>query len=326
MTEVEAVRLPAGLLGAMAGRPSDDQSRTWLDGQPWPTGEQWLAQVPTLVRDALDRWSLRLQPGEPLRYGFCSVVVPVRRPRGDAGVLKVGWPHGEARDEHRSLRAWRGRGAVALLAADPATWTLLLEPLDPTRDLMAGPAVDASERIGVVLRLLDRPAPPWADRLSESLPGLRGRVVDESARAAGRLPRRFLQQARSLIDALVSDEEVDARLVHTDLHQMNVLWRPDPGEWVAIDPKPMAADPAYALAPSLWNRWDDVMAAHDPRVHLGLRLETTCAAAGIDPDRARAWTIVRMVDYALWSAGTGWPDADEALTTAVTIIKAMQPR
>ena len=47
----------------------------------------------------------------------------------------------------------------------------------------------------------------------------------------------------------------EERLLHTDLHYANVLgaYR---SPWLAIDPKPMAGDVAFEVAPALWNRAD----------------------------------------------------------------------
>lgn len=315
--------LPAGLLEEMGGRPADSAAPGPQTRAARVDGERWLATLPRLVADALARWQLRRDPAAPLRHGHTALVVPVLRPRGDAGVLKVGWPHTEADTEHLALRAWKGRGAVELLAADPASATLLLERLDADRDLSTGSVLDTTEALGALLAALDRPAPPWAPPLSAKLDAIGEDLARLAADPASghAFPRRMLQQAISLVrDLRAEGTAVDGRLVHTDLHQHNVLWRPDPGEWVAIDPKVLAGDPHWAVAPALWNRWDDVLRAHDGRAHLRLRLGLLCEAAGLDEDRARAMTIVRLVQNAVWSLTS----PGDRVTGAVTIVKAMQ--
>lgn len=291
-----------------------------------PDGATWLAGLPGVVERALERWRLRRDTAEPLRWGFTALVVPVRRPQGDRGVLKATWPHPEADVEHLALRAWKGRGAVRLLAAEPADATLLLERLDPTRDLTTGTVAGTSEALGTVLAGLDRPAPPWAPRLSDRLRALHGTISAAAADpvAAHRFPRRMVQHAAALARDLLGEDGLDARLVHTDLHQANVLWRPDPGEWAAIDPKVLAGDPHWAVAPSLWNRWHDALAAPDLASHLLLRLDVVCDAAGLDRDRARAMTILRLTDNALWAVREGRDEAGAEVTRAVAVIKAMQ--
>lgn len=288
------------------------------------SGTHFLPTLPRLVQDLLDTWELAVDG--PARHGYAALVLPVIG-AGEPAALKIAWPHPEARDEHRTLRTWAGHGAVRLLAADPTRWAVLLERLDP-RDLNEPPvgALESCEEIGRLASVLDRPAPPWVSvRASDSLSVL---VEDldavRSGEHAGALPRRILDRGRSLALELAEDPDIDARLVHADLHQENVLWRSDPGEWVAIDPQAIAADPAWVVAPALWNRWGEAAAAHDTRLHLNLRLEVLCEAAGLDSDRARAFTEVRLLRNAVWDVQEGTATS-ESLTRHVTLIKAFQP-
>ena len=273
----------------------------------YESGGDWLDGLPALITDLLERWDLRVDGGS--RHGVAGLVLPVASPLGPA-MLKLSWPHPEAEHEHLALRYWGGRGAVRLLAADPPRWALLLERLDADRDLSAEPIDDACAVIGTLLAELDRPAPAQLGRLSDHAV----RIAEKFRVAPSVLPRRFLDQARSLALELSADPAVDARLVHTDLHYENVL-AGTRAPWLAIDPKPMAAEPAFAVAPALWNRWDEALAARDTRDHLRRRLEVICAAAGIDEDRARGWSIVREVLNALWEAER--PDATTAARGSV---------
>ncbi|MEO7061212.1 MAG: aminoglycoside phosphotransferase family protein, partial [Lapillicoccus sp.] len=129
------------------------------------------------------------------------------------------------------------------------------------------------------------------------------------------LPRRFVDQARRLAGELAADPAVDARLLHTDLHYENVL-RSTRQPWLAIDPKPMAGDRAFEVAPAVWNRGDELGTGSSVRWLLRRRLEVVCEAAGIDEDRAKAWTIVRVVDNARDEPPPG-------ISRAVAVLKAM---
>lgn len=324
MTALRAEELPPDFVDNVAQHvPDPEPPRSSPGPGPRrPDGPTWLSALPGLVDAALDRWELRRDLAEPLRYGFTALALPVIRPEGGPAVLKIGWPHPEADHEHLALRAWDGSGAVRLLAAEPADTAYLLERLDPDRDLTTGSVPAASRFLGELVARLDRPAPPWAPALSTELGGLRAALtVDKGTR---RFPRRMLQHAASLADDLLAEDHLDTRLVHTDLHQMNVLWRPDPGEWVAIDPKVVAGDPHWAVAPSLWNRWDDALAAADLGGHLLARLDRVCDAAGLDRDRARAMTILRAAQNALWATRDHGADSEDDVTRAVAIVKAMQ--
>jgi len=275
------------------------------------SGADWLHRLPPLLAQLLREWDLSVDG--PVRSGACSVVIPVRGPDGQA-VLKVGWPHTEARMEHLALRVWGGAGAVRLLRADPSRFALLLERLDPDTDLHGMPVERACTVIGGVLRALRVPAPPQMPRLT----AYAERQVERLAIAPSVVPRRFADQARHLAVELTRDE-AEPVLLHTDLHYANVL----AGErtpWLAIDPKPMAGDAAFEVAPALVNRTHELAGAGSVRAALNRRLELVCEPAGIDPQRARAWTIVREVDNAL-----GLAHDRDRVSLAMAVVKAMHP-
>ena len=283
--------------------------------EPHISGDAWLLQLPGLVVASLAEWDLTLD-GDPM-HGACALVLPVRLRDDSTGVLKVTWPHADAEHEHLALQHWGGRGAVRLLAANPGRWTMLLERLDGGLDLQDVPIDEACRVIGGLLRQLDHPALPALSHLSAKAT----RLVERLDAAPPAIPRRFVEQARAALSDLMTDEAIDSRMVHTDLHYGNVL-AADRQPWLAIDPKPLAADPAFAVTPALWNRWDEAVSSGDLRRHLRRRLSIICEAAGLDEERARSWSMAREVQRALWAATED--DAGE-LTKAITIIKAMQP-
>jgi streptomycin 6-kinase len=304
----------------MTGRPADDLRRGGGGRSPQGAvdGDQWLRSLPALSAHALQRWGLSVD-GEP-RHGECALVLPVRR--GDEpAALKITWPHHEARTEHLALRHWAGNGAVRLLAADPASWSMLLERLDASRDLTREPIDVACAVIGDLLGQLLRPAVPTVPRLADQALELEAALSEVSPA----VPRRFTEQARSLLRDLQPDApgrgqgSGEERLLHTDLHFANVLAAAR-SPWLAIDPKPLAGDAAYEVAPALWNRWADATAGGDVRGHLRRRLSLICERAGIDEDRARSWTIVREVQNALYAVSRHDPDR---VSVAMAIVKAM---
>ena len=193
-----------------------------------------------------------------------------------------------------------------------------------TRDLSRVDIDDACTVIGDLLARLERPAHPRVP----SLAAYALRQAEELRAAPAVLPRRYLDQAASLAGALAERASTEDRLLHTDLHYTNVLaaYR---SPWLAIDPKPMSGDPAFEVAPALWNRADELGTGSQVRWSLRRRLEIICERAGLDEGRARAWTIVREADNALDAAESlakgpaddAW--AHDRISLAVTIIKAM---
>jgi streptomycin 6-kinase len=297
------VEIPAGLQ-VVASRGQD-----WAD---------WLERLPRLVRDLLDEWALRVDG--PSAYGNCALVVPVRSD-GQRAVLKVQFPHVEAETEHLALRAWGGNGAVQLLRADPRRFAMLLERLHQ-RDLTTIDALDACEIVGAAYKRLHVPAGPQYRTLSGELKRwLDGwRQLPKSAP----VPHRYVEQAISLAEDFAADPATDGRLIHSDLHYENML-AADREPWLVIDPKPLSGDPHYEVAPLIWNRWDEVAAAHDLRFAVRQRFWTAVDAAGFDEDRARDWVIVRQLVNVLGAIGT--TDASlprDWLTRNIAIVKAIQ--
>lgn len=284
-------------------------------------GPDWAAfvdRLPRLARELVEEW--RLEPdGEPTS-GWCSLVLPVRRD-GVPAVLKLGWPDPEHEHEALGLQRWGGDGAVRLLAADPHRWALLLERLHPT-DLHSVGDVEACEVVAGLYGRLHVPAPPQLRPLTAYV----ARWTDELAALPrdAPVPHRMVEHAVSLARDLVTDEASTGTLVHTDLHDANVL-AADREPWLAIDPKPVSGDPHYEPAPMLWNRWDEVVASGDVRGTVRRRFHTLVDTALLDEDRARDWVVVRMLHNALWEL-QDHPDAPDRdwLTTCVTVAKAVQ--
>lgn len=272
----------------MTGRPADESAE-----HP-RSGDAWLAALPALIDEHCARWDLT-PDGEPW-HGENALVVPVHR-GVEPLALKLTWPHREAQVEHLALRAWNGRGAVRLVAADPAAYVLLLERLDGDRNLTREPILDACEVVGELMATLRRPGLPQLDSLFAQAQTW----VDRLAAEHPAVPRRLTAQAATLTRDLAASADPQAYLVHQDLHFGNVL-AARRAPWLAIDPQPINGEWAYAVAPVILNRATDSARAHNLRLHLRLRADTVAQAAGLDEDRVRAWTFVRLVTEATWLA------------------------
>lgn len=296
-------------------------------------GPEWAAfldRLPGLVRGLLAEWELA-EDG-PATHGHCAVVVPVRTADdGAPAVLKVGWPHWEAEHEHLALQHWHGRGAVRLLRADPRRFALLLERLHPT-DLRDLGDVEACEVVAGLYPSLHVPAPPQVRTLSSCVARWTAELAALPRDAP--LPRRLVEQAVAVGRDLGDDAGADpgragGRLLHTDLHDGNVL-AGDRAPWLAIDPKPLSGDPHYEVAPLLWNRWEELTSGYGGvRAGLRRRFEAVLDVAGFDERRARDWVVLRMMCNALWRLqdppGTGRVTPTDAyLTMCVTVAKAVQ--
>lgn len=301
------MRIPESFAHLIRRRPADRWGGV--------DGATWLATLPRFVDEQLDRWELAVDG--PAWHGENALVLPVTR-AGEPAVLKLTWPHEEARHEHLALRAWDGDGAVRLLAANPADHALLLERLDGSHPLADVPILEACEETGALCTALDRPALPQLDRVADKAEAWRAQLHHGTPL----VPRRLTAQALDVLAQLLADAP-DERLVHEDLHDLNVLAPLDParGRWLAIDPKPVAGEWAYAVAPIVWYREEAAARATSLRAHVRLRAQIVADVAGLDLDRVQAWTFVRLVVNAVWAAQHS-PAADEFRGRMITLAKA----
>jgi streptomycin 6-kinase len=294
------VRLPGGVRG-MAARDA-----SWA---------AWVDRLPALADDLLQEWEVA--PDGLAQHGNCALVLPVRTLAGDAAMLKISYPHEEAALEHLALQHWHGRGAVRLLRADPRRFALLLERLHDEK-LTEVWDVEACEVVATLYARLHVPAPPQLTRLSTWCSRWQADLTDLPRGIP--VPHRFVEQARAIARDFAVDPDTDGRLVHTDLHYLNVL-SAEREPWLAIDPKPLSGDPHYEPAPMLWNRWEEMVAGGRVRDAVRQRFHTLVDVAGLDEERARDWVVLREVLNAVEAAED---DEDDVVTTSIAIAKAVQ--
>jgi streptomycin 6-kinase len=81
-------------------------------------------------------------------------------------------------------------------------------------------------------------------------------------------------------------------LLHQDLHGGNVV-RAEREPWLVIDPKPLAGEREFSVAPIV--RSAELGHSRAAVMH---RLDRLCTELGLDRDRARAWTIGQTMAWA----------------------------
>lgn len=260
-------------------------SLEWLSH--FDDGRSWLDSLPTLVDLAVKRWGLEIV-GPPFEGGMCGLVQPVVAAGTVDAVLKLQFPHDESAYEADALRLWNGSGAIQLLEHDESIDALLLERCLPGRPLST---VGRSDAITVMAGLVEQ--------LSLACDEVISTLATEAERWRRDLPVRWkafepelVEHTIRLIDELVPTQGPQV-LIHQDLHGDNVLAasrRP----WLAIDPKPVVGEVAFALAPII--RSGEL--GHT-RVDVVTRLDSLSAALHVDRERARGWAIVQTMAWGI---------------------------
>jgi streptomycin 6-kinase len=287
-------------------------------------GRAWLAALPDLVADRLERW--RLRPDGAACCGAVALVLPVRCEDDTPAALKLQLVDDETVGEPRALEAWDGNGAVRLLRHDPGSGSMLLERLDASRSLAnLGDDLAALRILSEILaRLCAVAAPAGMRRLADIAAAMLDRVPHALATVSDPPLRHLVATCAGAVEELVAESGSADRLLHWDLHYDNVLASYASAQrepWLAIDPKPLAGDPGFELLPALHNRWDDIAATADVPRAIRRRFDLMTEVLGIDRQRAIGWTLGRVLQDLLWQIEHG--DATPHSFADVAIAQAL---
>ena len=258
----------------------------------------WLAALPCMVGNLLDRWRLR-QEGPPM-YGMCAVVLRVHCEDGKRGALKVSWFDDETRFESVALRTWSGRGAVSVLRTDEVIGAMLLE----RRVLLDVPVQEALDTAANLLRELRVPAPAGLRSVGDNAARWGTEFLEDWRRLGKPCPEELISSAVDVCAELAALSS-ESSLLHGDFHYANILGR-GKDAWAAIDPKPLKGDPAYEVVPLLRNRWSEIRGGDETNTTVRQRMERFAEMAELEPSTVHRWCLVCSVDDAMWFQENGY--------------------
>ncbi len=246
-------------------------------------------------RDRLDTWgvdrleSVDHQPGVWwARQGSAYVVV------------KSGERDDRAR-EAAALRAF-GPAAADVVVHDDRLALLVVERMILGYDIRPLARADDDAATREIAQLVTRLHADQGD--AGSLPDLALIGTAFDAPADGRLPRELVLEAHGVFRELV-DDTVESRVLHGDLHHMNVLRHGD--QWRAIDPHGWVGDPTFEPAAMLANP-RNMQESGDARgmdgsglaARVRRRARIIAEVTGYDVQRIEAWAFVGCVIAELW--------------------------
>jgi streptomycin 6-kinase len=235
-------------------------------------GAAWLESLPQLAEECAERWSLRL--GEPFGQGHVSLTAPATLSDGGQAVLKLNFPEEESAYEADALTHWRGEGAVRLLEVDRKRNALLIERAGLGTSLWE---VEDDEEATLIAssalrRLWLRPPPD-----------------DHPFRLLTGEAERWTAQLRSDWEALGRRRDWSTK--QPRLQGSNVL-KAQREPWLAIDPKPIVAEPAFDVASLLRDRRWSI-----DRAIIQRRLDLLAAELDLDRDRMQGWGLVHALHW-----------------------------
>jgi streptomycin 6-kinase len=265
-------------------------------------GEAWVAALPGIVDQLLERWSAVLDG--PVMHGGVGVIVPVRDAAGRATVLKVSPVHPGNAHEADAFEVWAGNGAVRIFDRDDALYALLLERASTETLASLDDLAEMARVAGALSVRLAVPAPAHLPRLQEHASDWDERLRKDAAELPHALSGRAVDAALATLRELGGAQpEV---MVHGDFHARNILRgdRALPG-WLAVDPKGYAGDPAYDGGTFVKTNLLRLATVPDPAASLDRLICVYAEAARLDSARVRRWAQVQAVDTALWEQRYG---------------------
>jgi streptomycin 6-kinase len=280
-------------------------------------GEKWLTSIPSLIQTHEQQWNITVHPPFPLSYNY---VAPATRHDGHKVVIKLGYPKDpEIQTEIKALAHFNGVSCVRLLASNPKQAVFLIEAIEPGMPLSSlDDYLRATKIIAQVMKRLHKPLPKNHSFISVSQ---WAQAIDRYKKRFprnGPLPISLVNQAQELFAYLIASSKPEV-LVHGDLHHDNILLSANQG-WVAIDPKGIAAEPAYEVAAMIRNPHQKLASIEDLAPLLRNRIDILSQELEIDDNRLLGWCIAQSVLSAVWNIESN-KGPEHALRVANTLIK-----
>lgn len=221
--------------------------------------------------------------------------------QGDAYVVVKSGERDDRAREAAALRAF-GPASADVVAYDDHVALLVVERMILGDDIRPLARADDDAATREIAQLVTRLHTDQGD--AGSLPNLAMIGTAFDAPADDRLPRALVRGAQGVFRELV-DDTVESRVLHGDLHHMNVLRHGD--QWRAIDPHGWVGDPTFEPAAMLANPRNmqesgDArgMDGSDLAARVRRRARIIAEVTGYDVQRIEAWAFVGCVIAELW--------------------------
>jgi streptomycin 6-kinase len=267
-------------------------------------GEQWLDDLPHLIGEIRENWSLTVEKSFPnLSYHF--VAPCVLRENGTRAVLKIGFPEPDSIvfSEAKMLGHFDGNGAVKLLQFDENRCSLLLERLLPGEDLTELCQKNDGQATAIATDIMRK---IWdVPFKSNDFPDLEKWTASFRQAENTNFSQRHFETTREFFDELINSSE--QRSLHGDLHHQNIL-SAEREPYLAIDPKGIIGDIGFEIAVFLNNPRGWILSHPNRRQILEKRIEQFSRAFEIEPLELRKWAYAEAILSAWWTFEDGGAD------------------
>jgi streptomycin 6-kinase len=275
--------------------------------------------VPELISAFTDAWDLYVTAVANRIDGY-GMSIPARRD-SDRVSLRIAYPDVFFADETVALRAWDGTGAVKVLEEDERGAQLRTSP-------SPGTALTLERNEMTALR---KAAQTLSDLWIEPPEGMQTLAAEVRAWGAT-MPERFESVHQPFDEQLMRDAEVmfrsfgpsqmDPVLLHGDVRLETFLL--DGERAVAIDPKPLAGEPAFDVASLVRDGPGELV--RDPaagRQRLQARLDQLTDLLEVRASRVRGWAFAVAIDTGLYAYETGDIDGGDLMIEVAKLCQSL---
>lgn len=278
------------------------------------SGQQWLEQIPEIIKEYEQKWSIKVLPPYNLTYNY---VAPTIGKEGMNTVLKIGFPEDkEFKNEVEALKFFNGNGVTKLIKADKKNAVILIEQINPGTPLSK--LEDDEKATRIIARLMKKLWKP----LPKNHPFI---TVSEWTIALRQYPHRshrpvpmdLVEIAKKLFQELIASSQRPI-LTHADLHHDNVL-SSNRDEWLAIDPKGIAAEPAYETTAMIRNPYKKISKMRNIEELLKKRILILAEELNFNPGRIHKWCLAQTILSGVWTS-----EEENDTVHALKVIRALQ--
>ncbi len=259
-------------------------------------GEQWLQDLPEIIRQSCKKWSLKIETIFPnLSYNFVASCIDQE---GEKFVLKIGVPEEDSpiMFEKKALEAFAGKGAVKVVKFDKNLHAMLLERAIEGKTLGEVCGEDYEKAVKIAIEVMQKlPRRPLNKNefinLESWIEGL-NKAVETNFQI------EKISKAQKYFADLIEPFEKKI-LLHGDIHFDNILSAP--GEtFLVIDPKGVVGEIGYEIAVFLNDLAGWTEHLENQKAILNSALESFSESFKVSPENLRKWAFSFAILSAWW--------------------------
>ena len=262
-------------------------------------GENWLEQLPSLVKFYEKKWQIKCLNPFSLSYNY---VLPVETADGKLAVLKISFPNNSEFDnELETLRFYNGVGSVKVLQEDRENQVILLERAMP--GMRIGDVQPDRKQISLVSEVIKKIHQPILLQNNYQFPTLTdwAKVFERYRQnfdvKSGPIPAGMFEEAEEIF-AQHSTNNESSFLLHGDLHNDNIIL--SERGWLVIDPKGVVGNQEFEVGTYLRNPLTDLPEGSNYKLIEKNRISQFSEELGLDKKSLLQWTLANAVISLLW--------------------------